>query len=124
MPETVAGASADSVAANLLPITANKMRLFASFCVSIRLHERGDQEKPIGPEPLCLSAFQSDLAVRVGFEPTVPFNRYNALAKRRFRPLSHLTKFARRIYGENLAGVKSKSDPPKKCSFDSREAAH
>jgi len=23
-----------------------------------------------------------------------------------------------------LAGVKSKSDPPKKCSFDSREAAH
>jgi hypothetical protein len=27
----------------------------------------------------------------VGFEPTVGFYTYNALAKRRFRPLSHLT---------------------------------
>src|SRR5436190_24255547 len=50
------------------------------------------------------------MAVRVGFEPTVAFNSYNALAKRRFRPLSHLTKIARRIYGEKLAGVKSKSE--------------
>ena len=30
--------------------------------------------------------------VRQGFEPWVPFKGYNALAKRRFRPLSHLTK--------------------------------
>jgi len=30
-------------------------------------------------------------AVRQGFEPWVPFKGYNALAKRRFRPLSHLT---------------------------------
>jgi hypothetical protein len=56
--------------------------------------------------------------VRVGFEPTVAFNSYNALAKRRFRPLSHLTKTARRIYGGNLVGVKSKSKLRKKCSFD------
>jgi hypothetical protein len=32
------------------------------------------------------------MAVRQGFEPWVPFNGYNALAKRRFRPLSHLTE--------------------------------
>src|ERR1700761_8483083 len=32
--------------------------------------------------------------VRQGFEPWVPFKGYNALAKRRFRPLSHLTKDA------------------------------
>src|SRR6266704_2492980 len=31
------------------------------------------------------------MAVRQGFEPWVPFKGYNALAKRRFRPLSHLT---------------------------------
>ena len=31
------------------------------------------------------------MAVREGFEPSVRFNPYNALAKRRFRPLSHLT---------------------------------
>ena len=30
--------------------------------------------------------------MRQGFEPWVPFKGYNALAKRRFRPLSHLTK--------------------------------
>jgi hypothetical protein len=30
--------------------------------------------------------------VREGFEPSVPDKEYNALAKRRFRPLSHLTK--------------------------------
>ena len=29
--------------------------------------------------------------MRQGFEPWVPFKGYNALAKRRFRPLSHLT---------------------------------
>jgi hypothetical protein len=32
------------------------------------------------------------MAVRQGFEPWVPFKGYNALAKRRFRPLSHLTE--------------------------------
>src|SRR5687768_14016815 len=32
-----------------------------------------------------------DTAVRQGFEPWVPFKGHNALAKRRFRPLSHLT---------------------------------
>src|SRR2546421_9706602 len=32
------------------------------------------------------------MAVREGFEPSVPFDRYGALAKRCFRPLSHLTK--------------------------------
>jgi hypothetical protein len=62
------------------------------------------------------------MAVRVGFEPTVGFYTYNALAKRRFRPLSHLTKIARRTYGENLAGVKSKSKLRGKCTFDSPRA--
>src|SRR5205823_9553361 len=39
------------------------------------------------------------MAVREGFEPSVPFDRYGALAKRCFRPLSHLTK----IGCENMA---------------------
>ena len=30
--------------------------------------------------------------MREGFEPSVGFYTYNALAKRRFRPLSHLTE--------------------------------
>src|SRR5260221_12887800 len=36
------------------------------------------------------------MAVRQGFEPWVPFKGYNALAKRRFRPLSHLTDVSQR----------------------------
>jgi hypothetical protein len=79
-------------------------------------------EASIAPEPLCLSAFQSENAVRVGFEPTVAFNSYNALAKRRFRPLSHLTKTAGRTYDENLTGVKSKSGMGGKWTFDSSPA--
>lgn len=37
--------------------------------------------------------------VRQGFEPWVPFKGYNALAKRRFRPLSHLTNCGALISG-------------------------
>ena len=33
------------------------------------------------------------VAEREGFEPSIRFNPYDALAKRCFRPLSHLSKF-------------------------------
>src|SRR5688500_2594258 len=36
------------------------------------------------------------LAERGGFEPPIGFYTYNALAKRRYRPLSHLSKQDRR----------------------------
>ena len=48
------------------------------------------------------------MAVRVGFEPTVGFNTYNALAKRRFRPLSHLTGECWRHKAEDESSVKGK----------------
>ncbi len=48
------------------------------------------------------------MAVREGFEPSVPFKGYNALAKRRFRPLSHLTGSRGGIYADNLLAVKAK----------------
>ena len=46
------------------------------------------------------------MAVRVGFEPTVGFYTYNALAKRRFRPLSHLTGECTRDKAEVVSAVK------------------
>ena len=45
------------------------------------------------------------VAVRQGFEPWVPFKGYNALAKRRFRPLSHLTNGS----GETMAAFSQPS---------------
>ena len=43
------------------------------------------------------------MAVREGFEPSVPFDRYGALAKRCFRPLSHLTKISGGQYAAESA---------------------
>ena len=47
----------------------------------------------VGADVLC-----ENLAVREGFEPSVPFWGYGALAKRCFRPLSHLTNQVRAQY--------------------------
>ena len=38
------------------------------------------------------SATDGNRAERGGFEPPIPFDRYNGLANRRFRPLSHLSR--------------------------------
>ena len=46
--------------------------------------------------------------MRQGFEPWVGFNTYNALAKRRFRPLSHLTDECRGHKAEVVSPVKGK----------------
>ena len=43
-----------------------------------------------------------NMAVREGFEPSVPFDRYGALAKRCFRPLSHLTTGSREYVEESV----------------------
>src|SRR3954447_5489900 len=47
------------------------------------------------------------MAVRGGFEPPVTFKGYNALAKRRFRPLSHLTFLRCADFKVGIARVKS-----------------
>jgi hypothetical protein len=53
------------------------------------------------------------MAVREGFEPSVPFDRYGALAKRCFRPLSHLTKAVARIWdGCDLRQTESYPERP------------
>ena len=41
--------------------------------------------------------------MREGFEPSIPFKGYGALAKRCFQPLSHLTKMVGREYDEELS---------------------
>src|SRR5262245_37137782 len=47
----------------------------------------------------CGKSFALKEPVREGFEPSVAFWGYNALAKRRFRPLSHLTlKIGRNLW--------------------------
>ena len=40
--------------------------------------------------------------MREGFEPSIPFLGYGALAKRCFQPLSHLTKNRLREYREKF----------------------
>src|SRR5215207_7240908 len=57
-------------------------------------------------------AFQSGMAEREGFEPSIRFNPYDALAKRCFRPLSHLSgcKVERRSKCGGVGGVNGFSD--------------
>ncbi len=55
--------------------------------------------RPPGPKPGTLTGLRYAPniaafinAVRPGFEPGVPFDRYDGLANRWFQPLTHLTK--------------------------------
>ena len=47
--------------------------------------------------PLGLPLKAKKVAERGGFEPPVRYKPYNALAKRRFRPLSHLSVGGREV---------------------------
>ena len=66
------------------------------------------------------------MAVRQGFEPWVPFKGYNALAKRRFRPLSHLTMLfiflqrARNLIADSRSG---KRFSPACCAGEAKKGS-
>jgi hypothetical protein len=75
----------------------------ASLCTLLRVGVHGHES----PRRSHWSGKGLRYTVREGFEPSVPDKEYNALAKRRFRPLSHLTKICggKAISG-NPKGVK------------------
>jgi hypothetical protein len=60
----------------------------ASLCASLRVGLHRNES----PQTSHWSGKSLRYSVREGFEPSVPDKEYNALAKRRFRPLSHLTR--------------------------------
>ena len=103
-PETLAATGTDSGSALTVigsELTVNGGRqgavADASRHDSVDLSASPDETKTPGIVGFCrpLTVPGVSGAERGGFEPPIPFDRYNGLANRRFRPLSHLSGVGR-----------------------------
>jgi hypothetical protein len=96
-------------------VLEKNLKLFWHFCASLCASLRVGLHRNESPQTSHWSGKPLRYSVREGFEPSVPDKRYNALAKRRFRPLSHLTKIcgAKAISWKRGASNETfGSDPP------------